>query len=254
MKKRNQKDLGPLIARYPVQPLRWQDLFLTFLPLIVVVLAPLGYGLWRTYYGYTNFGPAAARFWGRPWFLTSGFLVLFLLGYSLRRLIRAHCWVEVHPQGLLVQRSSGRALRIFWKEIWGVTSYAIHRSFFGLLSNTRRSLILYPFDGKPIKIHQDLKGIKGLTKTVKKEVYRRIYPAFSRALKIGKQVPFGEMTITRDRLIYRNREIPWRFIAGLSVGEGKLMIQLSEEQEISVPVKDLQNIELLIHFIETEIS
>jgi len=248
-----QKQLGRLIARYPVQPLRWRHLLTTFLPLILLVVAPVGYGLWRTYYGYTNFGPAAARFWGRQWFLAGGMLVLLLLFYALRRLYRAHYWAEIRTGGLFLHLASGKKRMLPWEQLWGVTHYANKRSLLGLFPKTTSSLIIYPLEGKPIRLHKDIKDVKGLTKTIKKEVYRRVKPTFREALKVGKKVPFGAVSLNKDSLFFQDREIPWHYLEGISVQEGKLIFQISDAQGFEIPVKKIQNIELLVHFIETEI-
>ena len=70
-------DLGSPITKYHLKELGWKDLLRVFLPLLVIVLTPVGYGFWRTVYGYSSFGPAAAATWGRDWFLIGGVLVIF---------------------------------------------------------------------------------------------------------------------------------------------------------------------------------
>lgn len=86
MAKSKRSDLGTPISRYHLREIQWRDLLTVFFPLILVVLTPVGYGLWRTLYGYSSFGPAAASSWGRTWFLIGAFLVIPLLFYTLARL------------------------------------------------------------------------------------------------------------------------------------------------------------------------
>lgn len=253
MSKTNKKDLGPLIADLQVQPFRWRDLFLVFGPLFMLVLTPVGYGLWRTYYGYTNFGPAAARSWGRSWFwLAAGLLILLLL-YALRRLMRARYRVELRRNGLWIESPPGKKTALAWDQIWGVTSYSSRKYFPFKKSKFHHHLFLHPTQGKPIPIHKDLQNINALMKTTKKEVYRRIQPKFLRALNDGKEVPFGAVSMTKENLIYQKQVIPWQYIEQISVRHGILHINLTWDHHLKIQVKKLQNIEVLIQFIESEI-
>jgi hypothetical protein len=94
-------DLGTPIISYYVKQLLWKDLLREFLPLLLAVLAPVFYGFWRTLYGYSNFGPAAAAVWGRNWFLLGGLLLIIVLFYTINRLKKAHTWVKVFRWGLI---------------------------------------------------------------------------------------------------------------------------------------------------------
>lgn len=253
MAKVNKKDLGPQITSLQVQPFRWRDLFLVFGPLVLLVLAPVGYGLFRTYYGYTNFGPAAARAWGRSWFWLAAGLLLLLLFYALRRLMRARYRVELHRNGLWIESPPGRKRSLTWDQIWGVTSFSSRKMFPFGKSKFHRHLILHHNQGKPIRVHKDLQKINGLMKTTKKEVFRRIQPKFLQALNDGKEVPFGAVSITKENLIYQKQVIPWEYIEEISVRHGILHVNLSWEHMLKIQVKKLQNIEVLIQFIESEI-
>ncbi len=116
------------ITKYHLQELTWRDFFRVFLPLIIVVLTPLGYGLWRTLYGYSSFGPAAAAAWGKTWFYISGILIILLLLYTYRRLRRAHTWINFYSWGLELHFPPGRKRILKWDEIVGITSYSINKS------------------------------------------------------------------------------------------------------------------------------
>jgi hypothetical protein len=251
--KTTKRDLGPRITELQVQPFRWRDLFLVFGPLLLLVLAPIGYGIWRTYYGYTNFGPAAARSWGRSWFWLAAALLLLLLFYALRRVLRAHYRIEVRQSGLWIESPPARKLALDWDQIWGVTTFSSRKVNPLGKSKYHQHLILHPIQGKPIRVHKGLQKINGLIKTTKKEVYRRIKPKFLKALKNGKQVPFGAVSITRENLVYQQQVIPWRYIEQISVRHGILHVILTSEQNLKIQVKKLQNIEVLIQFIESEI-
>jgi hypothetical protein len=246
-------DLGSPITKYHLQELKWKDLLRVFFPLLVIVLSPTVYGFWRTIYGYTNFGPAAAASWGRNWFLVGGILVILLLVYSLSRIIKAHTWVEIYSWGLLIQIPPGRKRILPWDDIFGITSYSIAKSFLGLSKNVKDYLVLHSRRYKPIKLHPDLKDISGLKKTLKKQVYARIKTKVIHAFGGGEIIPFGGLSISQKNIYLAKQEIPWDFIDGISVQKGKLTISFTEMKQIDIPIRNIYNLELLIHIIKTEI-
>jgi len=246
-------DLGTPITKYVIKELRWSDLLRVFLPLLLAVLAPIAYGFWRTLYGYSSFGPAAAAAWGRTWFLIGGFLVLFLLFFSLSRLKKAHTWIEIYKWGLFFHFPLGRKKILNWEDILGLTSYSVTKSFFGLGKRTDQHLILHSRRFNPILCHPRLKKIEGLKKNIKKQVYKRIQPAFLRAFKDGEIIPFGEVSLSKQSLILPKQEIPWDYLEGISVQKGIFIIKLTDQSQHEVPIRKIQNLEILVHLIKTEI-
>lgn len=246
-------DLGVPITKYHLKELGWKDLLRVFLPFIIIVLTPIGYGFWRTLYGYSNFGPAAAATWGRIWFLIGGVLVIFLLIYSLSRLIKAHTWVDVYRWGIQMQLPLGRKRLLSWDEITGLTSYSITKSFFGINTKTVHNLLIHSKKYRTIKCHPGIKDQSGLKRILKKQVYGRLKPKLNKEFTQGNIIPFGELSISKQVLYLPGQEIPWEFIKGITVQKGILMIKLTEEQSIEVPIRKIFNLEILIHLIKTEI-
>lgn len=246
-------DLGLPITRYNIKELGWKDLLRVFLPLTVLVLLPVSYGFWRTLYGYSNFGPAAAAAWGRNWFLLGAGLVLLLLLYSLSRLRKAHTWIEVYRWGLLFHLPPGKKRILEWKEIKGITSYSVKRSFLSPGSKIKEHLILYSRGRSPIRCHPNLKNLGGLKKIIKKQVYGRLNPVMIQAFNNGEILPFGEIRLSKQALFMPTREIPWEIIEGINVHKGIFIVKLSEQKNLETPIRKIQNLEILVHLIRTEI-
>jgi hypothetical protein len=246
-------DLRSPITSHHLRELRWSDLLLVFLPLFLVVLAPIIYGFWRTLYGYSSFGPAAAASWGRTWFLIGGFLVFLLLLYSLSRLFKAHTWVEMYKWGLYFHFTLGRKRLLKWNDILGITSYSIDRSFFGIRNKTRHYLILHSSKFSPIACHPDFNDLEGLKKIIKKQVYKRLKPKFQQAFFNGEIIPFGDVSISKQSLFLPKLDIPWEFIEGIDVQKGIFIINLTPQNQIRIPIRKIMNIEILVHLIKTEI-
>ncbi len=245
--------LGTPITRYHLQELRWRDLLRVFLPLIVIVFIPIVFGFWRTLYGYSNYGPAAAASWGRTWFIIGGILVIILLLYSLRRLKKSHTWIDVYRWGLHFHSPSGRNRMLNWEDIQGITSYSINKSYFGVIKRIKHYLILFSRRYSPLLCHPDLIDREGLKKTIKKQVYGRLKPQLIQAFKNGEILPFGEVSISKQSLFLPKQEIPWEYLEGISVHKGAFIIKLTGQKKIELPIRKLQNIEILIHLIKTEI-
>jgi hypothetical protein len=241
------------LTEYHLQRLEWRDLARVFLPLILVILSPLGYGFWRTLYGYSSFGPAAAAKWGRPWFLLSGILVIPLLLYSLRRLKRAHNWIKIYSWGIQYHQPLRRKKQLKWNEIQGITYYSVSKSFLGLFKNTINHLILYSAKYSPFRCHPELAGKSGLKKVIKQQVYEGLKPRLVQSFRKGKTIPFGGVSISSEKILLPKVEIPWNFVEGIAVEKGALNVKLTAQNTIEVPIHNLINLEILIHIIKTEI-
>lgn len=241
------------LTEYSLQKLQWRDLFRVFLPLVLLVLAPFGYGFWRTLYGYSSFGPAAAASWGTTWFMISGLLVIPLLFYTLRRLRRTHTWLKIFPWGITFHQPLRRKRSLKWEEIQGITTYSISKSFLGMFRKTHHHLILYSGKSLAFHCHPELAEKPGLKKVIKGQVYQLLQPKLVQAFKAGRTIPFGGVSLSKEKLILPKVDIPWEFLEGIVVEGGSLMIKLTAQNTIAVPIQKLINLEILIHLIKTEI-
>jgi hypothetical protein len=246
-------DLGSPITAYHVKQLLWIDILRVFLPILLVVLTPVFYGFWRTLYGYSNFGPAAAAVWGRNWFLIGGVLVIFLLFYTFNRLKKAHTWVQVYRWGLVFHFPPNRKRQIEWDDIYGLTSYSINKSFLGIGNKTSHHLILHTRRYPPISCHPAIRDLEGLKKTIKKQVYGRIRPKLMAAFKEGEILTFGEVSLSKKALFPPKQEIPWEYIEEITVQKGIFIVRLTAQKQLEIPIRRLTNLEILIHLIKTEI-
>jgi hypothetical protein len=96
-------ELGPQIAIYRERPFQRRDLLVLFLPLGLAVLVPLGYGLYRAWYAYTQY--VRRRSLEPPWYLflasqASGPAIHLL--YPLVRRLNAR-FINSACAGLIVQ-------------------------------------------------------------------------------------------------------------------------------------------------------
>lgn len=246
------KKITPL-SEYRLQELGWKAILQVFLPLILVVLSPLFYGLWRTLYGYSSYGPAAASTWGRIWFFISGILVIFLLFYTLRRLRRSHTWVQIYTWGIQYHLPLRKKKYLKWEEISGISIYSVNKSFTPLINNTKHYLVLYSKKYRPFVCPPGLTRRPGLVKVIRDQVYKRLQPRLTQAFKDGKTIPFGGISISKEKAILPSTEIPWEFLDGASIEKGNFQIKLTAGNTLEIPIRNLINLEILVQLIKTEI-
>ncbi|MBS1250598.1 MAG: hypothetical protein MAG431_02192 [Chloroflexi bacterium] len=246
----SRKSLGPLIKVYQAQPLRWRDLLTTFLPLGLVVLSPVGYGLWRAYYGYTHYGVAAGERWGRPWFLLSAAAALPLLVYALHRLRRAHLWVNVHARGIRVHRPPNRMAVIPWEQVEGVSMAITRKKFLTWRGQPRHKAGIYAVNRSPIHLNDQLPNLPELVSTLKARVYPLLRPQIQQRYEAGKWLYFGPLKISKSGLAMKGEQFFWREIDCIDIEKGYFHIHLPHAKALRVPVEVILNIELLLELLE----
>ncbi len=241
------------ITKYSVQELAWRDLARVFLPLILLVFIPLGYGIWRTLYGYSSFGPAAAAKWGEIWFLIAAALTLIVLIYALHRLQRAHTWIHIYEWGLKLHKPIGPTRDLPWDEIQGITSYSVNKNFLGILNRKKDHTTLYSRRYRPLRIHPKLRDRSGLIKIIKKQTYNKLQPKLHQAFTSGKTIPFGGVSISKTKLILPKVEVPWDYVEGIKVHQGVFRVSLTENNALDIPIRNIINLEILLQLIKSEI-
>lgn len=256
MQQTNIEQLGPVIVTYRDRPLRWHDLLVTFLPAVLAVLAPLAYGVWRTYYGLQKYGLTAAKTWGPPWFVLSSLALIALLMLALVRIRRAHRIVSVHQFGLYIQYTGGRKRTLRWEEIRAITAMTFDDTFLGTTIRTRHRTLLGTQEGKPIRLDGSITNLAELTSRIKAKVYPRLLRQLRSALGAGEDLFFGPVTINRDQLQFdpgrlrATKQRTWRQVSNITIRNGRLVLDSQNHGPLSVPVNRIPNLELLIQLIK----
>jgi hypothetical protein len=254
VRKKKHPSLGSLVTTFAVQPLGWRHFFLLFIPLCGVVLSLVGFGYWRAIYGYANYGPATALFWGQPWFLSATVLTTAILFYALRRIHRAHTWVKVYARGFIVHRPPSRKRTLHWSEIAGLSTSTTKKSFLGWKSGLRHKLTIHPTQGPSIQLNHKVNHLEDLITILKKQVYPRLMTQFKESFQADKALHFGALSISKTYLTYQEKDIPWTYIQGITAANGFLIIRLSPQKQFEIPSEKIQNMELLVKLIKEEVQ
>jgi hypothetical protein len=246
--------LGRTLSVYRGLPLQWSELLFVYLPASLLVIAPLTYGLWRAWYAYTTFGPAAASAWARPWYqLATLALVPFSL-LSVHRMFLASRYVAVHENGLRLRFSPFREVRLAWEDLTGIASAAYQEHFLGIAFQLRPQITLFRAKGRPIRLDSRLQKTTSLTRRIKSNLYPRLWPLMADRWQAGRAIGFNRLTVHPKAFYLGKQPVPWEQVARLGVRSGFLVIELETGGPVRFPVAEVPNLELLFQLVEWGIN
>lgn len=231
-------------------PISWQDFIYIFTLGTGAVFLPLGYGYWRAFYGYSQFGPSAANTWSHPWFIISACSTLLLLISSLIRINIAHKLIVLHENGLHIHLSPINNQKFSWAQITGITFEIRQTHFLKVPLRSKKIARIYHKLGKPIQLGNEVQGLASLVNEIKYRLYPRIWPALENDIKNGSWVYFGEIGIHREGLKIRKRYYPWSRVKRVSVVSGNAVVELTDHHRFIHAISRIPNIELFFQLIK----
>jgi hypothetical protein len=247
------QNLGSLIAEYRGNPISWREKYMLYLPASMVAMAMLAFGIWQFYYGYSNFGPVPALEWSIPWFffaLITAFLSLLVLLLRLRRSWRR---LGIYENGIFVRYSPFKKQMISWSNIKGISSSTIREKFFGNQHRDHHKAVLTNKGAPPIKIDQKFENNAELIGNIKKMLYPQLLPKLKKDLQTGNSLSFGKVKLNQKGLYIKRRFVPWEHISCIFLKSGFLVVELHPNGKKRLPIMDIYNLELLLHFINEHI-
>lgn len=242
------QDLGPLVATYHYRPLRKRELLTHALPGVLGVSAPLVYGFARARYAYNHFGPVAAYFWSRPWYLLSLAALIVFIFLILYRWMLARRFVSVHKNGLSMRYP--RQTRLPWRQIAGITTGITQERFLGIPLRIRYRAVIYPNIGKPIKLDDALQDLPECITHIKASLYPRLLPDLESNFQAGQWLHFGPLFLHKGSLRLKDRKIPWTQVQQVTVESGDLMVELRDQTRIRQSITQIPNLELILQLIQ----
>lgn len=224
---------------------------------LLAVLAPLAYGLYRAQYASTYYGPVAARYWSRPWYLLAGCAAVLLMIWLLIRLVRSRRYVAVHQNGLRMRLS--RRQQYAWSSLAGVATGTVQVRFLGIPLSNRYRAELYPVVGKSVLLDDSLEKLPELLTQIKARLYPRLLKSMRQAFEEGERVYFGPLAIQQSELRLEGKDpaplsIPWSQVRSVNVEAGMLVIDCENNRRIRMPVARVPNLELLLQIIQTGVN
>jgi hypothetical protein len=234
--------------------------FFVLLLAVVAISAPLGYGFWRIYSVYTQYGEVAAGLWSRPWFILSfTALISAILLLSIRLYLRRR-YVAVYENGLHARLGFFRTQSWLWSEISGISSAAVQERFLHLPVRMNCVAILYQAKGKPIQFREPIQDMPDLIDCIKGQLYPRILPELRRNFLAGNWLTFGPVAIHPQGIGVQAdfdpnpesgfKPVPWDEVKSINAKSGFMEIQSSDSNVRRVPIADIPNFEVMIDLIK----
>ena len=109
---------------------------------------------------------------------------------------------------------------------------------------------VYPKDGMPIKLDNQIKKLDELGARIKAKIYPRLLIELRSELKTGENLSFGPITLNLQTITIRGNEIPWGQVTRINPRAGFLVVELKNQRGKKIPVEQIPNIELFIQLIQ----
>lgn len=246
--------LGALVTIYADRPLSWRDFWTRFLPGVLFAMLPLAYGLWRSWFGRSYFGPAAAAAWGRPWFLVSAAAVALLAWWAYRRVRRAGRRIKIYQNGVRIQARGRRDRAFLWRDLSGISVRQMRERFLWIPMGEHCRVTLYPHIGSPLRLDPRIPRLAELAARIKGKIYPGLLKALRSQRQAGRNLYFGPVSLTPAGLTLRGAAYAWEQVIRIDVKAGYLRVELKNHRTQKVSVGEIPNIELLIQLIQEGIT
>ena len=251
------KSLGAQVSVYRGRMFPRRGSYIALAVGLLAIFAPLAYGLYRAQYANTYYGPVAAQFWSRPWYLLAGCSALLVLVWLTIRLVRSRRYVAVHQNGVRVRLS--RRQQYAWGSLAGVATGVVQTRLLGIPLYTRSQAELFPAVGARIRLDDSLENLPELLTQIKARLYPRLLRAMRKAFQDGERVYFGPLAIQQNELRLEEKDraalvIPWSQVRSVNIQAGMLVIDIDEKRSIRLPVARVPNLELLLQIIQTGVN
>ncbi len=264
--KRSSVDLGDLVSSHSGRQLNRHDAWWILLASICFFL-PFGYSIWLFYWSYTKFGLAAAFHRVEPWLLIAYLAFLCMATLLIYRIMSARRFVSVYQKGLRWRLKGFRNRSIAWDEMDGIASAMIQKKFFSKTLSLESQAILYPKEGSPLVLDQQLQDLEGLITQIKELFYPFIFPSLMDRFQGGREVQFGPISIQNHSIHIvrkvsdeeflptpyipkRMHTVAWSQLLGLTVHSGFLVVQSGNSMIKRIPISQIPNFEILLKIIE----
>jgi hypothetical protein len=252
------RDFGSIISKHCLRKeYRTFGVLLTTIGLSTAFLSAVT-GIYRWYFAYRHFGPAAVVRWSGPAIgLSIVSTLLVFIGLACLLHLRGS-YANVYSGGILIGRR-GKIEEIPWEQISAISTASVR---YGLLWFTWGSSLKITFHLKPNgkrTLSQSLANLDQLAISAKKHVYPGLLEQYRHSLQQGDAVQFGSIEITRGELVLGKRRIPWSEIQKVTLARGFLKINTRSsrwKRNIRLSAQRIPNIDLCFqlmqHFIGEE--
>jgi Family of unknown function (DUF6585) len=242
-------DLGKVIATHQGRGFKYYQIITRLIPLFLLFLLPILYGLRLGYFGFTQYGLVAAATWSTPWLITGGSFFLILVIWLVLQRQNRHKFVRVHQNGIHACLGGRLDQITLWKELSGIRYEGTRVYLIVLPLPTKSRLTILPASGRPLSMDDRINHLDQLINTIKDHYYPVILPRLRQQFYAGHLVPFGPIGLLKSGLKIKNRLITWDDMDEFRVERGVLSICLHTDKSIKIPTVKIPNPELLLKLV-----
>lgn len=243
-------DLGKPISIHRRRKLDWRHFGVVVLMGSFTTLAPLAYGLYRYYVGYTHHGLVASQAWSRPWYSVS-LLGTFAFGvFTLYLFNRSRYYITIRNNGVHIHTNT--TMSIPWSVICGLSHNTVQPNFLELNLQPISRAYLFLENGTRLQLDHKVENFDILLSLLKRAIYPQQSKKIQEYFISGKWVEFGAVEVHLSGIKYQSRLLPWRQIRRIRINSGFLMVELANLTHLRIPVIKIVNLELLLQLIHTD--
>ena len=242
---------SPLIQKISASGPRGAVRWGYYLFLLLIPLALAGYAAYQTWFFYTHYGPVAATYRPRMTWLAAAIAGLAALILLIRARWRSRTYLRIEPRGIVLHVAPRNPLALPWEAITGVQLHLART--LGLFPHRwRGNIILHRSNGTTAKIDSRFPDLPHIAQEIQRRWYAFHLPALRRAWASGERIAFGKLQISTAGLHWRGNTYPWRTVRGMTIQNGRLVIELTHQKPIRIPLHHILNPHVLLWWLHEE--
>jgi hypothetical protein len=246
--------IGNQLNLYHGMHLRRREIIL-IVAFLCLSLIPFFVGLYRTLYGYAQYGSVAAISWGVIWFSISIFFLFLIVGYGIYRLNISKLNITLHTAGICIKSPFKRKYYIRWDQVTEL--YVNQERTNSSTRNPDIHCIIRTSDKRLSLRTSQIENLLELITQIKSSVYIHLYPRICAKFRVGSVISFGPLEIQKKYISVKGRgfipattQIYWKDIGFITLKSGYLLLKLHNKKQYELRAAKIPNVEILFQLIE----
>jgi Family of unknown function (DUF6585) len=226
--------LGPVLANYPSDRMRLLIPAVIVVGVVAVIL---------------NFTVAEIEGWGPPLTILIMGAVSLAAGWWV-----LHFWnreVTLYEKGF-TYREGALDVQFLYAEIASMRQRAEQLAYFGgLFRRVRYHYTLKTIRGEIMTLDNLYRHVDKLAEQIEQKLVAELEPYLAGKIARGESIPFSDtLRLSSTGLLEGSRELAWEQFGGYKTGGGHMTLLASDGSEwFSLPLPEIDNIPILIHFL-----
>jgi Family of unknown function (DUF6585) len=226
--------LGPVLANYPSDRMRLLIPAVVIVGVVSVIL---------------NFTIAEIEGWGPPLTILIMGAVSLAAGWWV-----LHYWnreVTLYEKGF-TYREGAVDVQFLYAEIASMRQRAEQLAYFGgIIRRVRYRYTLKTIRGEIMTLDNLYRHVDKLAAQIEQKLVDELEPFLASKIEKGESIPFSDtLCLSSTGLQEGGRELAWEQFGGYKTGGGQMTLLAKDASEwFSLPLPEIDNIPILIHFL-----